>query len=346
MQRTALLALVLLLSPCAGLAADPAPATAETRPTTLRIGIIGLDTSHVGHFIKVFNNPNSTGDYVGMRIVAAFPGGSKDIKESYGRIEKYTDDTRKAGVEIVDSIPALLAKVDAVLLESVDGRPHLEQVRPVLAAGKPVFIDKPLAGSLVDAIAIAELGEKFKTPWFSSSSLRFGPSVQGLKNDPKVGPITGAYAWSPAALEKSHPDLYWYGIHGVELLYTIMGPGCESVTRTHTPDTDIVTGTWKDERIGIFRGNRVGPHDYGFIAYGSKSTVMNQKFEGYEPLTDQIAHFFKTRQIPFSNEETIEIMTFMEAADESKRQNGAPVKLEAVLTKAREEAKAKVAATK
>ena len=308
----------------------------------MRIGIIGLDTSHVGVFTKAFNDPKATGEYVGMRVVAAYPGGSKDIKDSYGRLEKFTEDARKAGIEIVDSVPALVAKVDAVLLESVDGRPHLEQVRPVLAAGKPVFIDKPLAGSLADAVAIAELGEKYKTPWFSSSSLRFGPTVQGLKDNAKVGPIVGCFAWSPASLEKSHPDLYWYGIHGVELMYAVMGPGCETVTRVHTPDTDIVTGVWKDGRVATFRGNRAGAHDYGFVAWGAKGTIDATKFEGYKALTDQIAHFFKTKQVPFANEETIELMAFMEAADESKRQNGAPVKLETVLAKAREEAKAQV----
>jgi predicted dehydrogenase len=342
MHRTALLALTFLLAPCTLFAADP-PAP-DARPITLRIGIIGCDTSHVGAFTKIFNDPKSTGDYEGMRVVAAFPGGSKDIPDSADRLDKFVEGERKAGVEIVDSIPKLLEKVDAVLLESVDGRPHLEQVRPVLAAGKPVFIDKPMAGSLADAVTIYELGKKYNTPWFSSSSTRFGPTVQGLKGDAKVGPITGAFAWSPASLEKNHPDLYWYGIHGCELLYATMGPGCESVVRTHTPETDIVTGTWKDGRIGTFRGNRAGAHDYGFVAFGAKSTVTGQKFEGYKVLTDQIAHFFKTKQVPFANEETIELMAFMEAADESKRQNGAPVKLETVLEKARAEAKGKIAA--
>ena len=308
----------------------------------IRVGIIGVDTSHAIAFTKILNGPKAIGNLAGIRVVAAFPVGSPDIESSRTRIDDYTKQLRDGGVEIVDSIPALLAKVDAVLIESVDGRPHLDQVRPVFAAGKPVFIDKPLAGSLVDAIVIAELGAKYKVPWFSSSALRFGPSVVKVKKDPSVGDILGCDAWSPCSLEPTHPDLYWYGIHGCELLYAFMGTGCESVNRTHTEGTDFVAGVWKDGRIGTFRGTRLGKHEYGASVFGSKGNGTVQKFEGYEPLLEQIALFFRTGKPPVTADETIELMAFMEAADESKRLGGIPVKLETVLTKAREQAKVKL----
>jgi predicted dehydrogenase len=313
----------------------------DTKP--IRVGIIGVDTSHATAFTTILNGHKAVGDLAGLKVVAAFPVASPDIPSSSDRIEGFTRQLKSMGVEIVDSVPTLLTKVDAVLIESVDGRPHLDQVRPVFEAGKPVFIDKPLAGSLVDSIVIAELGAAHKVPWFSSSALRFGPTVIQIKTDPKIGDILGCDAWSPCALEKSHPDLYWYGIHGCEMLYTFMGTGCESVTRTHTEGTDFVTGVWKGGRIGTFRGTRLGTHGYGAVVFGSKGNGDIMKFEGYEPLLEQIAVFFKTGKPPVSAEETIEIMTFMEAADESKRQGGVPVKLETVLAKAREEARAKLA---
>src|SRR5262249_52493194 len=112
----------------------------------IRVGVIGLDTSHVTAFTGVLNNPKASGRLAGVRVVAAFPGGSPDVESSRTRVEGFTNTLReKYGVEIVDSIEALLPKVDAVLLESVDGRPHLKQVVPVLKARKPVFIDKPVA---------------------------------------------------------------------------------------------------------------------------------------------------------------------------------------------------------
>lgn len=325
--------------------AVPARAADEPARAPIRAGIIGLDTSHVVEFTKIFNNPGAEGDIAGVRVVAAFPGGSPDVEESRSRIDKFTAQVKGMNVEIVDSIPALLSKVDVVLLESVDGRPHLDQVRPVFEAGKPVFIDKPLAGSLVDAIVIAGLGEKHHVPWFSSSSLRFGPGVAKTKADPKLGgTITGCDAWSPCHLEPHHPDLYWYGIHGCELLYAYMGTGCEQVSRSQTQGTDVAVGVWKDGRIGTFRGIRQGAPAYGAVVFGAKGFVVAPGYEGYKPLVEQIAHFFKTRQPPVAAAETLELMTFMEAADESKRQGGAPVKLQTVLEKAQEQAKAKLAA--
>ena len=336
------IAIILLAIATIASFAHAADESAGSPSNVIRIGIIGLDTSHVPEFTKIFNNPKATGNLAGFKVVAAYPGGSSDIPSSFNRIPQYTKAVQGMGVEIVNSIPDLLSKVDVVLLESVDGRPHLEQARPVLAAHKPVFIDKPLAGSLVDAIAIEKLGEKYQTPWFSSSSLRYGPKMEKVLADPKLGKITGCDAWSPSPLEEHHPDLFWYGVHGVELLYTVMGPGCQSVTRAHTQGCDVVVGTWADGRIGVFRGLRDAKHDYGVVVYGTKQVEAELGFEGYEPLVEQIARFFKTKKPPVSAKETIEIFTFMEAADESKRQNGTPVKLADVLAKAEQQAQAKV----
>ena len=247
------------------------------------------------------------------------------------------------GITIVDSIPKLLEQVDVVCLESVDGRPHLEQARPVFQAGKPMFIDKPLAGSLADAIAIDELGKKYKVPWFSSSSLRYSPGTIAIMSDPKVGQIIGCDSWSPCPLEEHHPDLFWYGVHGVETLYTVMGPGCVSVTRLHTDGTDLVVGVWSDGRIGTFRGIRApGKSDYGATVFGKNAIAQTGKYEGYKPLVEQIATFFKTRKPPVSSAETLELFAFMEAADVSKRQGGATVKLADVMQKAKEEAMRKL----
>lgn len=312
----------------------------DKRP--IRAGIIGLDTSHSTAFTKLFNDPAASGDIADVKIVAAFPGGSADIESSHNRIAEITKQIAAMNVKIVDSIPALLEQVDVVLLESVDGRPHLEQARPVFKAQKPMFIDKPLAGSLADAIAIDELGKKYKVPWFSSSSLRYSPGTVAAIKDPKVGQIIGCDAWSPCPLEAHHPDLFWYGVHGVETLYTVMGPGCESVIRIHTDGADVVVGTWSDGRIGTFRGIRSGKSDYGAMIFGKNGIAPTGKYEGYKPLVEQIATFFKTQKPPVNSGETLELFAFMEAADQSKRSGGAAVKLSEVMQKAKEEAMKKV----
>src|SRR5436305_14820432 len=162
-----------------------APA-AEQAP--LRAGMIGLDTSHVPAFAKLFNNPKATGDISGIRIVAGYPGGT-DIPASRDRVGKFTEELRAMGIQIVDSIPKLLEQVDVVLLESVDGRIHLQEAIPVIKAGKPLFIDKPVAGSLADAMVIYDEAKKHKVPCFSSSSLRFTPGIQEILTNKTLGSI-------------------------------------------------------------------------------------------------------------------------------------------------------------
>jgi hypothetical protein len=314
------------------------PCRAETAKKTLRVGIIGCDTSHVIAFTRLFNQAPASSALGGVRVVAAFPGGSPDVEASSKRVADFTrqlkDDFQ---VEIVDSIAELLPRVDVVLLESVDGRPHLHQATLVFAAKKPVFIDKPVAGSLADALRIYELARTSKTPCFSSSSLRYYPDIASRRKDSKAGAVLGCDVFGPCELEPHHPDLFWYGIHGVEALFTVMGPGCKSVSRVQTRDTELVTGVWNDGRIGTFRGIRKGKSGYGGMVFGSKSITPLSGAGGYQPLAEEICKFFKTGRAPVSAEETLEIYTFLEAADESKRQGGALVTLASVLAKARAE---------
>jgi hypothetical protein len=305
-------------------------------PANLRAGIIGLDTSHAGAFTQLLNAANPSPELAGVRVVAAFPGGSPDVASSRDRVAGYTQEMReKYGVAIAGSIDELLAQVDVVLLESVDGRPHREQARPVFQAHKPLFIDKPIAGTLADAIAIVDLARQTKTPCFSSSSLRFSPDIAAMRHHSKVGDILGCDAFGPCHLEPHHPDLYWYGVHGVEALYTIMGTGCRTVARTQTEGTEMVVGVWTGGRIGTYRGLRQGHAGYGATVFGSKGIAPAGEFGGYKPLVVEIVKFFKTGKAPVDLEETLEMFAFMEAADESKRQGGKPVSLESVMAKAR-----------
>jgi predicted dehydrogenase len=299
-----------------------------------RVGIIGLDTSHSVAFTKLLNAPDAGADLGGYRVVAAYPKGSPDIESSVSRVPGYTAEVQQLGVQIVDSIPDLLKKVDVVLLETNDGRPHPEQAMLVLKAGKRLFIDKPVAASLAEVIAIYEAAQRYKVPVFSSSSLRYMASAQAVAGG-KVGKVFGADAYSPAHLEKTHPDLFWYGIHGVETLYTVMGRGCKSVVRVHTESTDVVVGTWADGRVGTFRGTRSGKNEYGGTAFGENGTAVLGPYDGYRPLLVQITGFFRTGVPPVPPEETLEMYAFMEAADESKRQGGVPVTLDSVLAAAR-----------
>jgi hypothetical protein len=301
----------------------------------IKVGIIGLDTSHVIAFTKLMNDRTQEKHVPGAKVVAAFAGGSPDIESSHSRVAGYTKELQdNFGVKIVDTIEELCTLVDAVLLESVDGRPHLEQVKPVFAAGKRVFIDKPLAGSLRDALDIQRLGAEHGVPWFSSSSYRFYESMTALMQV-DIGEARGAISYGPAEIEPHHPDLFWYGVHPTEALFTAMGTGCESVVRVSTPDTDVVTGIWSGGRVGTLRGLRNAAAPHKVIRFGSTGVAEQAGSGDYAPLVAEIVKFFQTGVAPIAPEETIEIFAFMEAADESKRRGGAPVTIAEVMEKAR-----------
>ena len=304
----------------------------------LRIGIVGLDTSHVVAFTRLLNDSSSPDHVSGGRVVAAYKGGSPDITASASRVEGFTAELRdRWRVEIVPDVATLARKVDAVLVESVDGRVHLEQVKPVLEARKRVFVDKPLAASYEDARAIARLASDKGVAWFSSSSLRFYPSVAALKGDPKVGEILGASTHGPSPLEPHHPDFFWYGVHGVEVLFTLMGPGCEAVTRVAAPDSDVVVGRWKGGRLGVFRGIRAGKADYGATVFGRAGIrTVDPATGSYKYLLEEIVKFFKTGVPPVAPEETLELIAFMQAADLSKTRGGQEVRLSEIAGRSKE----------
>ena len=305
--------------------------TLASKQTGKKVGIIGLDTSHSIAFTKVLNEHQHTGEYLGYQVVAAYPHGSRDIPSSMDRIPGYTEEIQKMGVRIMGSIAELLEQVDVVLLETNDGKLHLEQALEVFKAGKRMFIDKPITASYADAVKIFQASEKYGIPVFSSSSLRYVKGIEAIDKSK----VLGADTFSPATIEPSHPDLFWYGIHGVETLYTVMGTGCESLVRISTENTDVVVGTWKDGRIGTFRGTRSGVHDYGGTVFTTEKNVVLGPYSGYEPLLLEIVKYFETGLIPVQPEETLEILAFMEAADESKRLKGERVFLDEVTKRSR-----------
>ena len=320
----------LSLTPRNSLMASTAPAlSAPAAQQEKRIGMLGLDTGHCMAFTREFNAPDAGDKYRGYRVTAACPKGTELIEEWKKQIPVITEEIRGEGVEIVDSTDELLDRVDVVLMTCIDGNRHLELAMPVLEARKPLFIDKPFAASYRDARAIVEAARKYATPMFSSSSLRYLAGVENISD--AAGKITGADTHGPASVEPHHPDLFWYGIHGVEILFALMGAGCKSVRRIYTPETDVVAGVWNDNRIGTFRGTRNGKYGFGATVFGEKNIVHLNKDEGYSPLLVKIAEFYDTKTAPFPIEQTLEIIAFMEAADESKKQDGAEIEMKSIM---------------
>lgn len=318
----------------------------------VRVGILGLDNYQAVAYTQLFNDPKAAGDLAGLRVVTAYAApASADIKESVDNLPKWKEAIVGYNVKLVASVDELIRSCDAVMIMTVDGRKHLEQAAPILKAGKRLYIGRPLAASLGDAVAIMRLAEQTKTPCWTSSQHRFSPGFIGMRNHPEVGKVLGCDVFGGCPTEPSHAELYWHAVHGIETLYTIMGPGCESVRCTSTPFAESITGTWTDGRVGTFRGIRKGALKYSATVFGDKGVSVagiyghgipvkgivpiNDKYMGYEGIAIEMAKFFKGAPAPVSAAETLEIFAFMEAAHESKRQKGATVRVADILENAR-----------
>jgi hypothetical protein len=314
--------------------------TLATHAADLRIGLVGCDTSHAPAFTQILNDPAAKNHVPGAKVVAAFKQSSPDIESSRSTVEGYAKELQeKWGVKFYDSIDAMCAEVDAVMLVSVDGRTHLGQVRPVLAAKKPVFIDKPIAADLRESLEIAKLVKESGVPAWTGSSYRWYPTMVELKAA-DIGEVRGALSFGPATLEKTHTDLTWYGVHPTEALYTVMGQGCETVTRTKTAETDVIVGQWSGGRTGTLIGLRTKATPHQVTIFGSKAVAQQKPtIHDYAPLVAEVVKFFHTGKAPVPMEETLEMFAFMQAADESAKQGGVPVKLSDTLRKAQDQRK-------
>src|SRR5262245_39972591 len=301
----------------------------------IRLGMLDFDTSHAVEFTKRLNRKAVAKDQhvAGAEVVLACPGESK---MSPDRIPGYAKEMEALGVPLVEKPTDMIGKVDGVLVESLEGGVHLDRARPFLDAGLPCFIDKPFTCSVADARKIAELSARKKAPVFSSSSLRFAPELVAFNDDPKKGKIIGALSHGPSPYHETrpgdvprNPGLFHYGIHAVEVLYTIMGPGCARVSCHHEKDADVVVGQWKDGRLATVRGIRAGAAGYGFLAFtekGIRHVSIGTRYI-YRELCKQIVTFFRTKTSPVELATTVEMMAFMEAALRSAGNHGAGERL-------------------
>ena len=289
----------------------------------IKLGVLDFDTSHVVEFTKRLNHNDIAEDQWvdGAQVVVGCPGESKIMPE---RIPEYTKAMDKLGVPLVDKPADMIGKVDGMLIESQEGTPHWERARPFLEAGIPCFVDKPFTCGVADARKIVELAARKKVPVFSSSSLRYAPELIQYVADPKHGKVLGAVAYGPAHLHERNPGLFHYGIHAVEILYTLMGPGCQRVTCTQEKDTDVATGQWQDGRLATVRGIRAGQADYGCLVFAEKGVhelPIGTKYI-YRELLTKIVEMFQIGKPPLDPAVTVEIVGFIEAAWKSANNPG------------------------
>lgn len=288
----------------------------------LAIGIVGLDTSHVTAFTELLHATSHPFYVPGARVVAAYPGGSADFALSHDRVAGFTQELRERyAVKIVTELDAIASTCDAILLESVDGRVHLDQFRHLVTAGKPIFVDKPFALRSAEAREMTDLSKKHHVPVMSSSALRFSKSLtDALKSG--EGDVIGCDTYGPMSIESTQSGFFWYGIHTVEMLYAVLGSGCERVSVIANDNYDEIVGVWADGRIGTIRGNRKGNSQFAALIQRDKSLqfvdVTGCDKPYYASLLENIVAFFQTGISPVPLHETLEIVRFIECANLSR----------------------------
>jgi virulence factor len=297
----------------------------------LRLGILGCDTSHVVEFTRRLHHRDMPAEQWvdGARVVAAWPGESAIAPE---RLPGYVRALAELGVAIVDRPEDLAAhRVDAVLVEAQQGSLHAALALPWLQAGVPVFVDKPFACSVVDAAAMVEAAARGRAVLLSASALRFCREVAAARAG--QGRLLGAQTYTPATLHSGNPGLFHYGVHGVEMLYALMGgPGCRRLSCISTDGADDVVGVWADGRLGGVRGLRAGARGFGFVAYGEAGIRAAQVDTAwiYRDLLQVVVRVLAGQPSPVPPEELVEVVAFQEYALRSAAADGQPVALPVV----------------
>ena len=298
----------------------------------LRIGMIGLDTSHAPTFTKLLNDPANENHVPGGKVVVAFPAGSDDFELSYSRVDGYTKELRDdLGVQMVDSCAKVAEAADLVFITSVDGRTHLDQFKQIVSFGKPTFIDKPMAVCSEHAREIYRLADEAGVAVMSCSSLRYTPGLLEALGEQKLdelGPVVGCDAFGPMAIEPTQPGLYWYGIHTVDIVMRVMGVGCAKVQADTNENADVVTATWSDGRVATIRGNRNAHNAFGVTLHHARGFQYVDMPVGpaYAAMVTAIVSSLSAGKPDVPAEQAAEVIRLIEAANES-RESGAVVTL-------------------
>lgn len=289
----------------------------------IRIGLIGLDTGHVVTTSAMLNDPAHEWHIPGAKVVIACADASLDFF-NHSRVATYETAIRDSyGVPIVQSIREVAEASDVNFLSAIDARSRLRQFNEILEFRKPVIVEKPLTLHYSDAVTMFEAAAAVGIPLFCCSTLRYAQNFTEAMRNCDSQTILGADVSGPMPMEPQLPGLFWYGVHMTELLYASLGIGCKRVTATSSEIHDVITGEWKDGRIGTVRGNRAGNSAFHLLLHFEDKSrwidVRSHPKPDFASFLEKALDMVRTGQSPIPASEALEIIRFMEAANESRR---------------------------
>jgi predicted dehydrogenase len=291
-------------------------------PGKIRVGLIGLDTSHVTIFTKMLNDQHDPYHVPGGRVTVGYPGGSDDFELSHGRVGKFTSELKDSwGVHIVDSPEAVAEASDLILIESVDGRVHRRHFDQVISFRKPIFVDKPMTVSFGDAAYMFDKAKSLNVPLMSASSLRYWDVAMQAIGDGKG--ILSCDVFGPLPEEATQPGLFWYGIHAVEMLVAAMGVGCVEVRAFRNDNADLIIFLWRDGRVASLHGLRNAHGKFGLTVHRADgprfADFAQSKKPYYAGLLEAIMRSLPLGRSDVPSEQTLEIIRIIESVNQSRR---------------------------
>ncbi len=289
----------------------------------LRVGLVGLDSSHCLAFTRILQGWETEYNIPGVQLIGAYVGGSTAFALSRDRVKGFTEEIRVCyGIPVYENITDLAQEADAMMLLSSDGRQHLAQFRQ-MALGKPVFIDKPLATSTDDARRIIASAQRTGTPILSCSALRYATGIAEAL--PENFELASCEAFGPLPIYSDYPRLFWYGIHCAEMLFSLLGCGIREVQSIAHPGMDFILGEWSDGRLGVVRGMRSGSDSFGCLLHGQETVIcrlVQDQPPPYYLLLQKVIAFLAGRISPVPVEEMFAVIAFLEAASKSSAERG------------------------
>jgi predicted dehydrogenase len=297
--------------------ANPAPIPSARE---LRIGAIGVDSSHLPEFSRRMADLFATGA-TRCRVTGFYDDGNHHLPKA--DVKNWKEKTLSLGAIQASSIDSLLDQVDGVMVLAVSGNSHYELALPSLARGIPTYIDKPLTCNLEQARSLASLARKTGAGCYSASSLRFATEIPRLDRE-KLGQLHAIDAYGPGALNADMEGLFFYGVHTIEMVDAIWGPGVAKVRCETSSDRDLLDLHYKDGRHAHLRLERKGAYEFGATLHGSKG-VESFKVDFAEVYTNLIrgmTRFFETGIAPVDINDILENIAVMAAGNLSMIEGG------------------------
>lgn len=283
----------------------------------MRIGAIGIDSSHLGAFagrINALHRAGGTPCQVVGHWTADAGGASPELLAAAAN---------HAGTPAPD-FDRLLAGVDGVMVLDVDGARHAGSVIAALNRGLPVFVDKPMTCSLADAERVLAAARQPGTRCFSASCLRFAAGVTDIPRD-GLGKIVAVDAFGSDQTREPMSGLWYYGCHTVEMVGAIMGPGVRRVRGCEVQERTVADFEYRDGRLARLRFERSGYASFGATVHGTHGVhqFRDDLAGAYDRLVGAMVRFFEGGPAPVDLRETVEHVGAIEAVHRSISADGA-----------------------